>query len=113
RQDRRHRPPALGRRHARPRRRGGEHLPARAGQGDRQEPGRAGASRGRDTTRAERDGVAAARRTLATAAKNDVRVVLPVDVIVAKEVTRGTEYKTLQAEQIATSWHILDLDMER
>jgi phosphoglycerate kinase len=38
-----------------------------------------------------------------------VRVVLPVDVIVAKEVTRGTEYKTLQAEKIPASWHIVDL----
>ncbi len=40
---------------------------------------------------------------------NGVRVVLPVDVIVAKEVTRGTEYKTLQAEKIPASWHIVDL----
>ncbi|HVQ22038.1 MAG TPA: hypothetical protein VMT36_02090, partial [Candidatus Saccharimonadia bacterium] len=32
-----------------------------------------------------------------------------VDVIVAKEVTRGTEYKTLQAEKIPASWHIVDL----
>ena len=38
-----------------------------------------------------------------------MRVVLPVDVIVAKEVTRGTEYKTLQAEKIPASWHIVDL----
>jgi 3-phosphoglycerate kinase len=30
-------------------------------------------------------------------------------VIVAKEVTRGTEYKTLQAEKIPASWHIVDL----
>ena len=34
---------------------------------------------------------------------------LPVDVIVAKEVTRGTEYKTLPAEKIPASWHIVDL----
>jgi len=58
---------------------------------------------------AEPDRVEDARRILATAAKNDVRVVLPVDVIVAKEVTRGTEYKTLQAEKIPASWHIVDL----
>jgi phosphoglycerate kinase len=32
-----------------------------------------------------------------------------VDVIVAKEVTRGTEYKTLLAEKIPASWHIVDL----
>jgi 3-phosphoglycerate kinase len=36
-------------------------------------------------------------------------VVLPIDVIVAKEVTRGTEYKTLPAEKIPASWHIVDV----
>jgi 3-phosphoglycerate kinase len=35
--------------------------------------------------------------------------VLPIDVIVAKEVTRGTEYKTLPAEKIPASWHIVDI----
>jgi phosphoglycerate kinase len=58
---------------------------------------------------AEPDRVQDAQRILATAEKNRVRVVLPVDVIVAKEVTRGTEYKTLQAEKIPASWHIVDL----
>ncbi len=58
---------------------------------------------------AEPDRVPDAQRILATAEKNGVRVVLPVDVIVAKEVTRGTEYKTLQAEKIPASWHIVDL----
>ena len=58
---------------------------------------------------AEPDRVDDARRILAAAEKNGVRVVLPVDVIVAKEVTRGTEYKTLQAEKIPASWHIVDL----
>ena len=38
-----------------------------------------------------------------------MRVVLPVDVIVAKEVTRGTEYKTIPAEKIPASWHIVDV----
>ena len=58
---------------------------------------------------AEPDRVDDARRILAKAAENRVRVVLPVDVIVAKEVTRGTEYKTLQADKIPASWHIVDL----
>ncbi len=58
---------------------------------------------------AEPDRVEDARRILATAEKQGVRVVLPVDVIVAKEVTRGTEYKTLPAEKIPASWHIVDL----
>jgi phosphoglycerate kinase len=58
---------------------------------------------------AEPDRVDDARRILRTAEANNVRVVLPVDVIVAKEVTRGTEYKTLPAEKIPASWHIVDL----
>jgi phosphoglycerate kinase len=58
---------------------------------------------------AEPDRTDDARRILATAAEKGVRVVLPIDVIVAKEVTRGTEYKTLQAEKIPASWHIVDL----
>lgn len=58
---------------------------------------------------AEPDRVEEARRILATAEERGVRVVLPVDVIVAKEVTRGTEYKTLPAEKIPASWHIVDL----
>jgi phosphoglycerate kinase len=58
---------------------------------------------------AEPDRVEDARRILATAEKNGVEIILPIDVIVAKEVTRGTEYKTLQAEKIPASWHIVDL----
>jgi 3-phosphoglycerate kinase len=58
---------------------------------------------------AEHDRVEDAKRVLAAAEKRRVRVVLPVDVIVAKEVTRGTEYKTLPAEKIPASWHIVDV----
>jgi len=58
---------------------------------------------------AEHDMVDEARRVLAEAEKRDVQIVLPVDVIVAKEVTRGTEYKTLNAEKIPASWHIVDV----
>jgi 3-phosphoglycerate kinase len=58
---------------------------------------------------AEHDRVDDAKRVLAAAEKRKVRVVLPVDVIVAKEVTRGTEYKTLPAEKIPASWHIVDV----
>jgi phosphoglycerate kinase len=61
---------------------------------------------------AEPDRVQDAQRILAKAERNKVRVVLPIDVIVAKEVTRGTEYKTLQAEKIPASWHIVDLGKE-
>jgi phosphoglycerate kinase len=58
---------------------------------------------------AEHDMVDQARRILAEAEKRGVEVILPVDVIVAKEVTRGTEYKTLMAEKIPASWHIVDV----
>ncbi|MEZ0240212.1 MAG: phosphoglycerate kinase [Chloroflexota bacterium] len=58
---------------------------------------------------AEHDMVDAARKVLEVAEKQRIKVILPVDVIVAKEVTRGTEYKTLQAEKIPASWHIVDL----
>lgn len=58
---------------------------------------------------AEPDRAEDARRILATAEANGVEVILPIDVIVAKEVTRGTEYKTLPAEKIPASWHIVDL----
>ncbi len=58
---------------------------------------------------AEHDMVEEARRVLAAAEKQNVRVILPVDVVVAKEVTRGTEYKTIPAEKIPASWHIVDV----
>ncbi|MHB8893013.1 MAG: phosphoglycerate kinase [Candidatus Limnocylindrales bacterium] len=58
---------------------------------------------------AEPDRVEDARAILAAALEKGVKVVLPVDVIVAKEVTRGTEYKTLSAEKVPASWHIVDL----
>ena len=48
---------------------------------------------------AEHDRVDDAKRILAAAEKRGVEVVLPVDVIVAKEVTRGTEYKTLPGRE--------------
>ena len=57
---------------------------------------------------AEPDRVDAARAIMAAAEAKGVPVILPVDVIVAKEVTRGTEYKTLPAEKIPASWHIVD-----
>ena len=58
---------------------------------------------------AEPDRAEDARRILAAAEARGVEVVLPVDVIVAKEVTRGTEYKTLMAEKFPASWHIVDV----
>jgi phosphoglycerate kinase len=58
---------------------------------------------------AEHDRVDDARRILAAAEKAGVTVVLPTDVVIAKEVTRGTEYKTVGTEKFPASWHIVDL----
>jgi phosphoglycerate kinase len=61
---------------------------------------------------AEHDRVDDARRILAAAEKAGVQVLLPVDVVIAKEVTRGTEYKTVGTEKFPASWHIVDLGEE-
>jgi phosphoglycerate kinase len=58
---------------------------------------------------AEHDRVDDAKRILAAAERGGVRVVLPVDVVIAKEVTRGTEYKTVGTEKFPASWHIVDV----
>jgi phosphoglycerate kinase len=58
---------------------------------------------------AEHDRVEDARRILAAAEEAGVNVVLPTDVVIAKEVTRGTEYKTIGTEKFPASWHIVDL----
>ncbi|HEY5628603.1 MAG TPA: phosphoglycerate kinase [Candidatus Limnocylindrales bacterium] len=58
---------------------------------------------------AEPDRVEDARAIIAAAAEKGVKLVLPVDVVVAKEVTRGTEYKTILTEKVPASWHIVDL----
>ena len=82
-------------RHARHRRRHGEHVPRwrRA----------AASARASPSPTASED----ARRILRVAAERGVRVCsCPMDVIVAKEVTRGAEYKTLPAEKIPDSGHI-------
>jgi phosphoglycerate kinase len=61
---------------------------------------------------AEHDRVDDARRILAAAEKAGIQVLLPVDVVIAKEVTRGTEYKTVGTEKFPASWHIVDLGDE-
>ena len=58
---------------------------------------------------AEHDRVDDARRILVAAEKAGVQVLLPVDVVIAKEVTRGTEYKTIGTDKFPASWHIVDL----
>jgi len=50
-----------------------------------------------------------ARRILAVADQRGVRFALPVDAVVAKEVTRGAEHKIVPAEKIPNSWSIVDI----
>jgi phosphoglycerate kinase len=58
---------------------------------------------------AEHDRVDDAKRILAAAETRGIPVVLPTDVVIAKEVTRGTEYKTVGTEKFPASWHIVDV----
>jgi phosphoglycerate kinase len=58
---------------------------------------------------AEHDMVDDARRILERADKKRVEFVLPTDVVIAKEVTRGTEYKQVSVEKVPASWRIVDI----
>jgi phosphoglycerate kinase len=58
---------------------------------------------------AEHDRVEDAKRILATAEARGIPVILPTDVVIAKEVTRGTEYKTVGTDKFPASWHIVDV----
>jgi phosphoglycerate kinase len=58
---------------------------------------------------AEPDRVEDARAIMASAEQHGTKVVLPTDVVVAKEVTRGSEYKTLPADKVPASWNIVDV----
>jgi phosphoglycerate kinase len=57
----------------------------------------------------EADMVEDARRIIAMAEQRGVRLVLPVDALVAKEVTRGAEHKIVAVEKIPNSWSIVDI----
>jgi len=56
----------------------------------------------------ERDRVEDAARILALAEEKGVRFLLPTDVVVAKEVTRGAEHKLVPASKIPNSWSVVD-----
>jgi phosphoglycerate kinase len=58
---------------------------------------------------AEPDRLDDARRIMALAEAKGARLILPTDVVIAKEVTQGAEYKTLPAEKVPASWHIVDV----
>ena len=57
----------------------------------------------------ERDRVDDAKRVLSLAEQRGVPVVLPSDVVVAKEVTRGAEHKIVPAHKIPNSWSAVDI----
>ena len=57
----------------------------------------------------EPDRVDDARAIMESAAKHGTKIILPIDVVVAKEVTRGSEYKTLPADKVPASWNIVDV----
>ena len=57
----------------------------------------------------ERELVEEARQILDKAEKRGVKFVLPTDVIVAKEVTRGAEHKIVPVTKIPNSWSAVDI----
>jgi len=57
----------------------------------------------------EPDRVEDARAIMGAAAKHGTTIVLPTDVVVAKEVTRGAEYKTVSVDKVPASWNIVDI----
>jgi phosphoglycerate kinase len=57
----------------------------------------------------ERDRVEDARRILELAESKGVQFLLPTDVVVAKEVTRGAEHKVVPAHKIPNSWSAVDI----
>jgi len=57
----------------------------------------------------ERELVEEARQILDKAEKSGVQFILPTDVVVAKEVTRGAEHKIVPVTKIPNSWSAVDI----
>ena len=60
----------------------------------------------------ERDRVEDAERLIAAAEARGVKLLLPTDVVVAKEVTRGAEHKIVPVRKIPNSWSAVDIGPE-
>lgn len=60
----------------------------------------------------ERDRVDDAKRIMKLADKRGVELLLPTDVVVAKEVTRGAEHKIVPVKKIPNSWSAVDIGPE-
>ena len=93
-------PPHGAVRHVPDRWRDGQHVPRRAGLQRRQEPAREGPRRRREAD--PRD----------CAEQKGVQFLLPTDVVVAKEVTRGAEHKIVKVNKIPNSWSVVDIGPE-
>jgi phosphoglycerate kinase len=57
----------------------------------------------------EKDRIDDAKRILDTAESKGVTILLPTDIVVAKEVTRGAEHKVVPAHKIPNSWSAVDV----
>ena len=57
----------------------------------------------------EQDRVEDATRLMKLAEKKGVELLLPTDVLVAKEVTRGAEHKVVPVKKIPNSWSAVDI----
>ena len=57
----------------------------------------------------EKDLVDEAKGILQTATEKGVEFLLPIDVVVAKEVTRGAEHKIVAVNKIPNSWSVVDI----
>jgi phosphoglycerate kinase len=60
----------------------------------------------------ERERVDDAKRIMKLADKRGVELLLPTDVLVAKEVTRGAEHKIVPVKKIPNSWSAVDIGPE-
>ncbi|MGD8486563.1 MAG: phosphoglycerate kinase, partial [Chloroflexota bacterium] len=60
----------------------------------------------------EQERVEDATRIMKTAEKTGVELLLPTDVLVAKEVTRGAEHKVVPVRKIPNSWSAVDIGPE-
>ena len=57
----------------------------------------------------EKDRIDDAKRILETAEAKGIAFLLPTDIVVAKEVTRGAEHKIVPAHKIPNSWSAVDV----
>lgn len=57
----------------------------------------------------EKERVPDAERLMRTAEEQSVELLLPTDVVVAKEVTRGAEHKVVPVRKIPNSWSAVDI----